>query len=234
MKFVSIATLLALAVATQATPLFDLPGIESPRVRTVTKVVYVTVDRDADKPTPPASSAPVASAPAKTTSVKATSSGDLSSEEPTESDTAAPPAETGTVVGSDNWITAMVCRVNAIRVARGAQPLGLSSEADAVAQQHSEYQNSIKQMTHSNPAGGVGARLAAKGVSWSTAAENVAAGMRTPEQAQEVLENSSGHLANMLNPSLTYMGAGSSNGYFTQIFYGESGNARALTVPKCN
>ncbi|KAJ2755184.1 hypothetical protein GGI19_001850 [Coemansia pectinata] len=228
MKFVSVATLLALAVATQATPLFDLPGLESPKVRTVTKVVYVTVDRDADKPTP------ASSAPAQTMSVKATSSDDFSLDESSKADTAAPPAETGTVVGSENWITAMVCRINAIRVARGAQPLGLSSDLDAVAQQHSEYQNSIKQMTHSDPAGGVGARLTAKGISWSTAAENVAAGMQTPEQAQEALENSSGHLANMINPSLTYMGAGNVNGYYTQIFYGESGNARALTVPKCN
>ncbi|KAJ1821770.1 hypothetical protein LPJ60_002417 [Coemansia sp. RSA 2675] len=235
MKFVSVATLLALAVATQGTPLFDLPEVDLPRLdfykpRTVTKVVYVTAGRDVEKPTQ-ALPAP----PAKGTSAPVVSSSDLSSDKPANTDTAAPPppAETGTVAPG-NWVTAMVCRINAVRAARGVQPLGLSSQLDALAQQHSQYQSSIGQMTHSNPAGGVGARLSAAGISWSSAAENVAAGMQTGDQAQNAWENSSGHLANMVNPSMTYVGAGQVNGYWTQMFYGVSGGAPASTIPKCN
>ncbi|KAJ2492113.1 hypothetical protein IWW37_001690 [Coemansia sp. RSA 2050] len=237
MKFVSAATLLALAVATQATPLFDLPEIDLPRLdfhraRTVTKVVYVTAGRDVEKPTNA-----LPTPPAKDTKAPVASPSNLPSDKPANTDIApspSPPAETGTVVAPGNWVTSMVCRINAIRAARGAQPLGLSSELNALAQQHSQYQNSIGQMTHSNPAGGVGARLSAAGISWSTAAENVAVGMQTGDQAQDAWEKSSGHLANMVNPSMTYVGAGQVNGYWTQIFYGVSGNAPASTIPKCN
>ncbi|KAJ2816576.1 hypothetical protein GGI24_005684, partial [Coemansia furcata] len=167
MKFVSVATLLALAVATQANPLFDLPGLDLPRVRTVTKIIYVTPGMDAVEPTP------ASSAPAQATNVEVPSSGDVSLDGPAKAaDTAAPPAETDTAVASGNWITAMVCRINVVRAVHGAQPLGLSPELDALAQKHSAYQNSIQQMTHSDPAGGVGDRLTANGISWSTAAEN--------------------------------------------------------------
>ncbi|KAJ2746676.1 hypothetical protein GGI20_001177 [Coemansia sp. BCRC 34301] len=228
MKFVSIAALLALAATTQATPLFDIPGLEIPKVRTVTKTVYVTVGRDVDEPTS------VQSIPIKTTSALPDRAGDSSSVESATAESTAPPAETGAVVVPSNWITAMACRINVVRAARGLQPLGLSSDLDSIAQKHSEYQNSIKQMTHSNPAGGLGDRLTAANIAWSSAAENVAAGMKTAEQAQQALENSPGHLANMVNPNLAYFGAGQVNGYYTQNFYGVSGNARALTIPKCN
>ncbi|KAJ2795637.1 hypothetical protein H4S07_006431 [Coemansia furcata] len=89
-------------------------------------------------------------------------------------------------------------------------------------------------MTHSDPAGGVGDRLTANGISWSTAAENVAAGMQTAAEAQDAWEHSPGHLANMVNPSLTYVGVGQVNSYYTQMFYGVSGSAPAMNVPKCN
>ncbi|KAJ2909320.1 hypothetical protein GGI21_002003 [Coemansia aciculifera] len=228
MKFTSAAALLTLAVATQATPLFNIPGLEIPKMRTVTKIVYVTAGRDADMPTAAQAISDVA------TSVPSALSVAIASINSTASDPAAPPAETGSVVAPSDWITTMACRINVVRAARGLQPLGLSSDLDTIAQKHSDYQNSINTMTHSDPAGGVGDRLNAMSISWSSAAENVAAGMQTAEQAQQALENSPGHLANMVNPDLIYFGAGQTNGYYTQDFYGVSGNTRALNIPKCN
>ncbi|KAJ2778983.1 hypothetical protein GGI15_004013, partial [Coemansia interrupta] len=98
----------------------------------------------------------------------------------------------------------------------------------------SEYQNSIQQMTHNNPAGGLGSRLTSRGISWSGAAENVAAGMQSAEQAQQALENSSGHLANMVSTNMAYVGVGRVNGYYTQEFYALPGNGRPDTVPNCS
>ncbi|KAJ2606974.1 hypothetical protein EV177_005807 [Coemansia sp. RSA 1804] len=136
--------------------------------------------------------------------------------------------------GASDWVTQMVCRVNVVRSQNGAQPLGISSELNKLSQGQSDYQNSINQMTHSNPAGGLGDRLSAIGVSWASAAENVAAGMQTPEEAQDAWEKSSGHFENMVNPSMAYFGAARTNNYYTQEFYGVSGGARAQDIPQCN
>ncbi|KAJ2456654.1 hypothetical protein GGF42_003140 [Coemansia sp. RSA 2424] len=226
MKFAGVAILLALTVATQATPLLDVPGIEIHKTNIIVPR-DIEITRDVEKPTPaqstPVQSTPVQSTPAQSTPAKTTTA-----------ESTATPTETGTVVAPNNWITAMACRINVIRTARGLHPLGLSAELNTISQRHSEYQNSIKQMTHSDPGGGLGDRLSAMNIPWSSAAENVAAGMQTPEQAQQALENSSGHLANMLSPNMAYFGAGAVNGYYTQMFYGVSGNARATNIPKCN
>ncbi|KAJ1664501.1 hypothetical protein IW140_000504 [Coemansia sp. RSA 1813] len=135
---------------------------------------------------------------------------------------------------SEDWVTQMICRVNVVRAQNGAQPLGISSDLNKLAQGQSDYQNSINEMTHSNPAGGVGDRLAALGVSWASAAENVAAGMQTPEEAQDAWEKSPGHFANMVDPSMSYFGAASNNKYYTQEYYGPAGGARAEDIPQCN
>ncbi|KAJ2503250.1 hypothetical protein GGH96_000502 [Coemansia sp. RSA 1972] len=138
----------------------------------------------------------------------------------------------GSITGG--WITEMVCAINKVRASHGASPLGISDELNSIAQKHSDYQNSINQMTHDDPAGGVGARLTALGVSWMSAAENVAAGMTTSGQAQQALEESPGHLANMVNPSMTFVGVGRTNNYYTQNFYGNGASTRAINIPQCN
>ncbi|KAI9501570.1 hypothetical protein BX070DRAFT_228065 [Coemansia spiralis] len=150
------------------------------------------------------------------------------------SDNAEPSSSSSSGSGASDWVTQMICRVNAVRAQHGVEPLGLSSELDTLAQGQSDYQNSINQMTHSNPAGGIGDRLTKIGITWASAAENVAAGMQTAEDAQQVLENSPGHLANMVDPSMAYFGAARTNNYFTQEFYGASGNTRAQNIPQCN
>ncbi|KAJ2081229.1 hypothetical protein H4R24_002498 [Coemansia sp. RSA 988] len=153
-------------------------------------------------------------------------------EEPTESSDAEPSEGSGSE--SSDWVTQMVCAINKVRSSRNLEPLGISSELNNVAEKHSEYQNSISQMTHDNPAGGVGQRLTAAGINWINAAENVAAGMTSAEQAQQKLEESPGHLENMINSGMTYVGVGRSNNYYTQDFYGAGAKAKAGDIPQCN
>ncbi len=46
------------------------------------------------------------------------------------------------------------------------------------------------------------------GIEYSYAAENIAAGQRTPEEVVNAWMNSPGHRANILNPDLEYLGVG--------------------------
>ncbi|KAJ1733358.1 hypothetical protein LPJ61_001607 [Coemansia biformis] len=143
-------------------------------------------------------------------------------------------ADAGNAGGSGDWVRQMLCRVNKVRDARGAPPLGISTALINTSQGQSNYQNSIGQMTHSNPAGGLGDRLTALGVDWRSAAENVAAGMSSPDAAQEAWENSAGHLANMVDSSMAYFGAARTNNYWTQNFYGAGSPPSAKEIPVCN
>ncbi|PIA17336.1 hypothetical protein COEREDRAFT_86327 [Coemansia reversa NRRL 1564] len=135
---------------------------------------------------------------------------------------------------SSDWVTQMVCAINKVRSSHSLEPLGISSELNDIAEKHSEYQNSIGQMTHDNPSGGVGERLTALGINWINAAENVAAGMTSAEEAQQKLEESPGHLENMINSGMFYVGVGRSNNYYTQDFYGAGSKANAGDIPQCN
>ncbi|KAJ2783274.1 hypothetical protein H4R18_001793 [Coemansia javaensis] len=239
MKLAGVASFLALAAAAAAAPaktvtVYDAPVTVTVYDAPVTVTVYDTepaavrfpffsnLFRPRPKPRPTASS----SADDDNTTPTATASSSSSSSEPT--------TTTSPNTGASDWITQMACEVNRVRSTRGLSPLAISQDLIKLAQGQSDYQNSIKQMTHSNPAGGLGDRLSAMGVSWSTAAENVAAGQRTPAEAQKAWENSPGHLANILNPGVSYFGAANNNNYYTQNFYGSNIKPKAGDIPVCN
>lgn len=199
------------AVAFAATSVQAYPGWLFPDATTVTETVTVT-DCGSQAPT------------TATTNI---------SSPPTSSKPTDVPNDTGS--SSDDWVTKMVCRINSIRAKRGAQPLGVSSALNELAQKHSNYQNNANTMTHFDPSGGIGERLSAIGIKWSNAAENVAAGMGTPAEAQKAWENSPGHFSNMVDPANSYIGVAKSNKYYTQEFYGRSGNkASPKDIPICN
>jgi uncharacterized protein YkwD len=66
-------------------------------------------------------------------------------------------------------------------------------------------------------------RIAAAGYTFSIAAENIAAGQRTPQDVTAGWMNSPGHRANILNCSLVHIGVGYAVGgtygtYWTQDF----------------
>lgn len=67
------------------------------------------------------------------------------------------------------------------------------------------------------------ARMGMIGATYSTAAENIAAGQNTPDDVVNAWINSSGHRANMLNPNVTHLGVGYASGgsfgdYWVQNF----------------
>ncbi|KAJ1787890.1 hypothetical protein LPJ59_005650 [Coemansia sp. RSA 2399] len=252
MKFINTATLVALAATiattTQAAPapkfdLGDFLGSITSRIHNDIQhieTVFFTLSPGETAPTSAAADAMGADNSAEygglNTDLAATGDSegsDISSSSAPDAEASSSPSSSGGS-GASDWVTQMVCRVNVVRAQNGAQPLGISSDLIKLAQGQSDYQNSISEMTHSNPSGGIGDRLTALGVAWASAAENVAAGMQTPEEAQDAWEKSPGHFANMIDASMSYFGAASNNNYYTQEYYGPQGAARAEDIPQCN
>ena len=60
------------------------------------------------------------------------------------------------------------------------------------------------------------------GISYKSAAENIAKGQSTPQEVVNAWMNSSGHRANILNASYSKIGVGyvASGNYWTQMFIG--------------
>jgi len=63
-------------------------------------------------------------------------------------------------------------------------------------------------------------RMSDKGILWRVAAENIAAGYRTPEDVVAAWMNVQGHRRNILNQELTHMGVGFYGYRWTQKFLG--------------
>lgn len=115
--------------------------------------------------------------------------------------------------------------VNAERAKNGVAPLTWSDELAAVAYAHSKDMNDRRFMSHNNPDGKTPFdRITDYGLRYSRAAENIAAGQKTPQAVMESWMNSSGHRANILNPNLKMLGVGYYQGdgpyrsYWTQCF----------------
>lgn len=115
--------------------------------------------------------------------------------------------------------------VNEERAKQGIAPLQWHDGLANVAYAHSKDMHDRNFMAHNNPDSLTPFdRIKNAGISYTRAAENVAAGQQTPEQVMQSWMNSSGHRANILNPNLTKLGVGyykGTNGYrsyWTQVF----------------
>ena len=64
--------------------------------------------------------------------------------------------------------------------------------------------------------------LSARGIAYTSAGENIAAGQKTASSVMNSWMNSSGHRANILNASYTQIGVGyvAQGNYWTQMFIG--------------
>jgi uncharacterized protein YkwD len=117
----------------------------------------------------------------------------------------------------------MLALVNAARADEGLAPLVMDGALVAVARAHSLDMAERNFFSHVNPDGeNPGDRLHAAGIFPSRWAENIA-GAGSTSQAHNLLMNSSGHRANILNPNLGRIGIGVLVGgpygmYFTQLF----------------
>ncbi|KAJ2864956.1 hypothetical protein GGH94_002554 [Coemansia aciculifera] len=126
---------------------------------------------------------------------------------------------------NSNWRQEMLNDVNNKRKEAGRPPLVLSDQLNAMSQSHSDYQGSIKKMTHDDASGSLGKRATDAGVSWSRLAENVAMGAETVDNVMNQWENSPHHLENILGDykfvgfGLTTDGEGTKGTtYWTQTF----------------
>ncbi|KAJ2872645.1 hypothetical protein FB639_004320, partial [Coemansia asiatica] len=98
----------------------------------------------------------------------------------------------------DDWRNQMLAKLNEFRAAVGKKPLTLDTRMNDMAQKHSQYQNSIQQMTHSDSAGGLGQRCSDVDVDWRGVAENVAWNYADVEAVMQGWRNSEGHYHNMI------------------------------------
>ena len=135
-----------------------------------------------------------------------------------------PSENTGSSVG--NYQKQVLELVNQQRANYGLSKLSYSTELEAVAYRHSKDMADNNYFNHTNLQGkSPFDRMRDAGISYRAAAENIAAGQKTPEEVVNAWMNSSGHRANILNPSVTEMGlgiyfGGSYGVYWKQLFIG--------------
>lgn len=182
---------------------------------------------------PKASAAPKATAKPKATA--APTAKPIATTAPTARPTAAPaaatpkatakPAETSTVEVNASAIEKEVFDlVNKTRASYGLSQLKWANDLAAVARAHSQDMINRRFFDHTNPDGlSPFDRMRAAGISYRTAAENIAYGQKTPEAVMNAWMNSSGHRANILNANVKELGVGAAANsagtiYWTQEF----------------
>lgn len=114
--------------------------------------------------------------------------------------------------------------VNSERRAKGLSELTYDWQISRVARYKSEDMRENNYFSHTSPTyGSPFQMLKSFNISYRTAGENIAKGQRTPAEVVKAWMNSSGHRANILNPSFTHIGVGyvSDGKYWTQMFIGK-------------
>lgn len=144
---------------------------------------------------------------------------------PTSTPTAAPTtAPTQAPSGLSAMEQEVLALVNSERAKNGLSALSWADDIAAVARAHSSDMINRGFFSHTNPDGeSPFDRLKNNGISYRTAAENIAYGQKTPADVMNAWMNSSGHRANILNKNVTELGVGAvknNNGtiYWTQVF----------------
>jgi uncharacterized protein YkwD len=151
----------------------------------------------ADDPTPSDGPSSTAPSPTKTT--------------PKASATTTKPGNNGggNATGNAGLENAVVSIVNTERAKAGCQPLTVDSRLVTAARKHSADMVARHFFDHTNPDGVTfDKRITNEGYRFSAAAENIAAGQRTPQDVMNAWLNSPGHRANILNCKLRQLGVG--------------------------
>lgn len=113
--------------------------------------------------------------------------------------------------------------VNEVRAKNGLKPLVENWELSRVARYKSQDMVENRYFSHTSPTYGTPFQMIkAFGLTYRTAGENIAYGQKTPQAVVNAWMNSSGHRANILNPSYTQIGVGyvANGNYWTQMFIG--------------
>ncbi len=137
------------------------------------------------------------------------------------------PGQKITVPLTDSTVTSfeseVIRLVNEIRVQNGLSELKEDWELSRVARYKSQDMKDNNYFSHTSPTyGSPFTMMKSFGLTYKTAAENIAKGQSSPQAVVNAWMNSSGHRANILNSSFTKIGVGyvKSGNYWTQMFIG--------------
>ena len=122
-----------------------------------------------------------------------------------------------------NYENEVIRLVNEIRVKNGLSPLTADWELSRVARYKSQDMKDNNYFSHTSPIYGSPFTMMKNfGISYRSAAENIAKGQKTPQAVVNGWMNSSGHRANILNATYKKIGVGyvPSGHYWTQMFIG--------------
>lgn len=111
--------------------------------------------------------------------------------------------------------------VNVERTRRGLKELTYDWQLSRVARYKSQDMGDNNYFSHTSPTyGSPFEMMKSFGISYRTAAENIAKGQATPEAVVNAWMSSSGHRSNILNKSFTKIGVGyvAKGKYWTQMF----------------
>lgn len=131
--------------------------------------------------------------------------------------------------GSSSQAQEILALVNQERAASGLKALTLHEGAQAVARLKAEDMAENGYFSHTSPTyGSAFDMLSARGIAYTSAGENIAAGQKTASSVMNSWMNSSGHRANILGSQYTSMGVGyavsaSGKPYWVQVFLAERG-----------
>jgi uncharacterized YkwD family protein len=111
--------------------------------------------------------------------------------------------------------------VNEIRAQNGLRALTYDWQLSRVARYKSDDMRRNGYFSHNSPTYGTPFQMIKSfGIGYKSAAENIAKGYSTPKAVVDGWMNSSGHRANILNPSFTHIGVGyvKDGNIWTQMF----------------
>ncbi|WP_439116420.1 CAP domain-containing protein [Paenibacillus antri] len=111
--------------------------------------------------------------------------------------------------------------VNKERAKAGLKSLSMNNELSRMAMDKAQDMINNNYFDHQSPTyGSPFDMMNAYGISYNTAAENIAKGQRSPTEVMSSWMNSQGHRANILNGSFTQIGVAYYNGGWVQVFIG--------------
>lgn len=135
------------------------------------------------------------------------------------------PGQVINIPTADSAVTAyeqeVIRLVNEIRQQRGLRVLTYDWQLARVARYKSQDMRDNRYFSHTSPVYGSPFKMMNSfGISYRSAAENIAKGQATPRDVVNAWMNSSGHRANILNSSFTHIGVGyvEDGRYWTQMF----------------
>jgi uncharacterized protein YkwD len=143
---------------------------------------------------------------------------------PSDSAKTTEPRKTGTTTAGTTFAGQVIKLTNKERAKAGCKALKSNSLLKSAAQKHSVDMAKKDYFSHTGKDGrSPFDRMTDAGYSFSAAAENIAAGQRTPADVVEGWMNSAGHKKNILNCTYTEIGVGYAKGgsygtYWTQDF----------------